>query len=148
MPPERRCDGTKADGSSCGAPPNLIDPETGCCPAHGPDGREKMREIARKGAEATKRRWRDGGLDADELPPLDGPRAAEHWLEVTGRAVATGRLGHREGRTIVSAVKEWLSAHDAGRVSQRLEALMDALAKWRETGDAEPVLRLVEGGKP
>lgn len=146
MPPDgrRRCKATRKDGSPCGAPPEFVDPETGLCSTHEPGGRERSREAARKGGRATARRLKRSGLEPEELPPLDSPRAAERWLEVTGRAVATGRLGHREGRTIVSAVKEWLGAHDAGRVSERLNALMDALSEWRETGDPAPVLELVE----
>jgi hypothetical protein len=105
-----------------------------------------MREMGRKGAAATARKLKGGGLDEDELPPLDGPRAAERWCEVVARAVATGRLGHNEGRTVARLVKEWRASYDAGRASDRLDRLMDALSEWERTGDPGPVLELVEGG--
>lgn len=144
MPPERTCGATRADGSPCGAPSSFVDPATGLCPAHAEDASERLREAARKGGEATARRLRREGLEEDELPALESPRAAERWLEAVGRAVATGRLGHNEGRTVVRAVREFLRAHEAGEVTERLDALMDALARWRETGSPEPVLELIE----
>lgn len=144
MPPDRTCRGEKRDGSPCRAPSNMVDPETGYCPAHDPGARERLREAARKGGEATAKKLQREGLQEEELPPLDSPQAAARWLEVVARAVATGRLGHHEGRTVVRAVREFLRAHDAGRLSERLDNLMDALAEWRRTGDKSAVLELVE----
>lgn len=146
MAPERSCRETTADGTPCGAPPNVVDPDTGFCPAHGPDGRERMAEMARKGGEAAARRRADRGMGPDDLPPLVDHEAAETWCDVVGRAVADGTLGHNQGRTILRAVKEWRQSRDAGAQSDRLDALMDALAEWRQTGDPEPVLELVDGG--
>jgi site-specific recombinase len=65
-------------------------------------------------------------------------------LEAVVRAVATGKLGHNEGKAVVRGIREWLRAHEAGAVTDRLDALLDALAEWRETGDPAPVLELVE----
>lgn len=143
MSPERTCRETTADGRPCRAPSNLVDPETDLCPAHAEDGRERLREAARKGGEATARRLKGKGLSEDEIPPLRRPHDAQRLLEVVIRAVATGRLGHNEGRTIVRGVREFLRAHEKGQVSERLDDLLDALAEWRKTGDPEPVLELV-----
>lgn len=143
---ELRCSATNAKGEPCGAPPSMIDPETGLCPAHQEGARERLRAAGRKGGEQLRKRLRGDGLTDEDLPRLDSPQAAERWLEAVGRAVATGRLGHNEGRTVVKAVREFLRAHEAGAVSERLESLLDALAEWRKTGDPEPVLELVDGG--
>lgn len=147
MPSELTCEYVKDNGEPCGAPASLVDPETRLCWTHSEEGREKIREAASKGGQATARRLKGKALDEEELPPLDSPQAAERWLEAVGRAVATGKLGHNEGRTVVKAVREFLRAHDAGQVSERLDRIMDALAEWRKTGDPAPVLELVKGGK-
>lgn len=130
-----RCKGRKADGTPCGAPPELVDPETGLCSSHEEGASDRLREAGRRGAEVTKRRYSGTGLADEDLPPLDGPRAAEAWCEVVARAVATGTLGHNEGRTVARLIKEWRESHDAGRVSDRLDRLMSALREWEKTGD-------------
>lgn len=139
--PRETCRGTRADGAPCRSP--VVGPD-GYCPAHAEDGRERMAEIGRKGAEATARRRAGGGLDPDELPPLESAEAAETWCDVIGRAVVTGRIGHNEGKAALRAVREWRESHEAGEVEERVDALMDALAEWRESGSPEPVLELIE----
>lgn len=136
------CKGTRDDGSECESP---IVGSDGYCPAHRPEGREKLREAARKGGQATARRFSGDGLEDADLPPLDSPQAAERWLEAVGRAVAVGKLGHNQGRTVVRAVREFLRAHDKGQVSETLSDLLDALATWKRTGDKGPVLEVIEG---
>jgi len=131
MAAERRCRSTKADGSPCRTPGALVDPETGLCPSHAEGAAERLSEFGRKGAEATARIFRGRGLDAEELPPLDSPQAAETWLEVIGRAVATNRLGHNEAKAAVSALREWLRAHEAGMMSDRVEKLKRQLDEMR-----------------
>lgn len=144
----RRCKGVKASGEPCGAPPKLVDPETGYCPSHGPDAADKLAEYGRKGGETTARRHHGKGELVDEdLPPLVDHEAAETWTDRIGRAAATGKLSSSAAQAALRAVREWREARDAGRVSDRLEALTDALAEWRETGDPEPVLELVDGGE-
>jgi len=98
-----------------------------------------MAELGRKGAEATARRFRGTGIDPEaDLPPLDGPRACERWLEVIGRAVAEGSLSHNAGRTLAGIVREWLRANEAGEYHDRVEALEEKIAALR-TGDLEVV---------
>lgn len=118
--------------------------EDGWCPSHRPGNRERLREAARKGGLALARKHRGRGLDEDELPELHTPQDAARFLEAVVRAVATGKLGHNEGKAVVRGIREWLRAHEAGAVTDRLDALLDALAEWRETGDPAPVLELVE----
>jgi hypothetical protein len=115
-----------------------VSPETGFCPAHAPGGRERLLKAARKGGEATARKLARQGLGDEELPPLGSPQAAELWLEVVGRAVASGRLGHHEGRTITGAVREWLKARDVGEHADRLEELEAKLRAFRR-GELEVV---------
>ena len=124
------CSHVGSDGTRCGAPEQFVDRETGFCRAHGPGSTERMASLGRKGAEAMAKRLR-GGLAAAEFGTLTTPKDAERWLEVVGRAVATGRLGHAEGRTVVSGVREWLRAHEAGHVAERLEELAGRLEQLR-----------------
>ncbi len=128
---EARCPATTKAGEPCGAPSSMLEPSTGLCPAHREGGTERLRLAGQKGAAASIAKWRGrGGLAPDELPPLDGPEAAEQWLEAIGRAVATGRLGHNEAKAATGAIREWLRAHEAGAVSGRVEKLgqqLDAL---------------------
>lgn len=144
MPPDHNCKGTRDDGTPCGAPSNLVDPETGRCPAHQEGARERLREAARKGGEATARRLQGKALDPEELPPLESAGAAEAWCDVVGRAAVTGRIGHNEAKAALRAVREWRESRKSGEVSERLERLLDALEEWRKTGKEEPVLELVE----
>lgn len=146
MPSERNCRHVKDDGTGCNAPAAFVDPETSLCWTHSEEGREKVREAARKGGETTARRMRGKALQEGELPPLTNAGAAETWCDIVGRAVVTGRLSHNQAQAALRAVREWRESHDKGKVSDRLEALTDALAAWRETGDPEPVLELVDGG--
>lgn len=141
--PRETCNATRDDGEPCTSP---IVGEDGRCPAHREGARERLREAGRKGAKATARRFSGGGLEDADLPPLVDADAAEVWCDVVGRAAVTGRIGHNEAKAALKAVREWRESHEAGKVSDRLDALTDALARWRETGDPEPVLAVVEGG--
>lgn len=143
---EPRCKGVRADGSPCQAPPSFVQ-DNGWCPSHDPDNREKLQEAARKGGEATARRLQEAGLDPEELPPLVDADAAETWCDKVGRAAVTGRIGHNEANAALRAVREWRESHESGAVSDRLNALTDALAEWRRTGSPEAVLEVVDGGE-
>lgn len=147
MPSELSCEYVKDNGEPCGAPASLVDPETRRCWTHSEEGREKAREAASKGGKATARRLKGKALDEDELPPLVDADAAETWCDVVGRAVVTGRIGHNQGKAALRAVREWRESHEAGKVSEKLDSLTDALAEWKRTGDPEPVLELVKGGR-
>lgn len=137
------CKGRTVSGSPCRVPESLVDAGTGLCPAHAPGGTERLSAIGRKGAEATAKKLRGTGLDPSDLPTLDGPQTAALWLDKVGRAVATGRLGHREATAIVRVVEAFLRAHEAGSVSTEIERLASALAEWKETGDATAMLEVV-----
>ena len=126
-----RCSGTNARGEPCKAPANLVDAETGCCPAHAPGGRERLREAARRGAQATARRLQGDGLAAEDLPPLRAPQDAEVWLERIGRAVATGELAHRDADAATRAVRAWLQAHEQGAVRKHMEQLAEQVAELK-----------------
>ena len=126
-----QCKAIKPDGERCRAPEHLVDPSTGLCLSHAPGASERLAEAGRKGAEATRRRFQRTGLDPEELPLLDSPESAELWLENIGRAVSTGRLGHNEAKAAVSAIREWLRAHEASAVSERVEKLKRQLDELR-----------------
>jgi hypothetical protein len=53
-------------------------------------------------------------------------------LEVVGRAVATGRLYHKQDRAIATTIREWLKAHEAGTVTERVEELQEQVAALRQ----------------
>ena len=127
-----RCKAIKPDGERCRTPEHLVDPSTGLCLSHAPGASERLAEAGRKGAEATRRRFKRTGLEPDELPPLNSPETAELWLENIGRAVSTGRIGHHEASAAVRAIREWLRAHDAGKVTARVSDLQKQLEQLRK----------------
>ncbi len=57
------------------------------------------------------------------MGPLRTPEDAKRWLRIIGRAVAEGRLRSRDGDATTRAVREWLRAHEAGVVTDRLVAV-------------------------
>ena len=67
----RHCKAKNAHGAPCGAPESLVDAATGFCPSHGPGASQRMVEIGRKGAEATKRKYAGGGLPSKHLGSLE-----------------------------------------------------------------------------
>ena len=99
-----------------------------------------MKRLATKGALAS----RKSGLDPDDLPTLDGPQTAALWLDRVGRAVATGKLDHREGTAVVRAVEAFLRAHDAGKVTDDLARMREALKAWTKTGDTGAILEVLK----
>lgn len=121
-----RCKYVKEDGTRCGSPESFVDPDTGYCHAHGPEGSERMAERGRRGAES---RWHEKpeGLDPEELPPLERHADAKAWLEAIGRAVATGRLADRPAQAAIRAVSEWVSTHGEELVAEDVEALRGRL---------------------
>lgn len=136
MTQELKCSATNADGTPCRSPSSFVDPETGLCPSHSENASERLSEYGRKGAEATAKKLQRDGLEDHELPPLDSPQAAERWIEVVGRAVATGRMSHREGKALARLVREWLRTHEAGAVADRVDDLQEKVAKLKR-GDLE-----------
>ncbi len=130
----RRCRGTTKAGKPCQAIRCMVNPVTGYCPAHGPGAFERLSEAGKKGAEATRAKWRGKGLREEELPELRTPEDAEAWLEALARAVSTGRLGHHEARAATGALREWLRAHEAGAVSERVGQLKKQLDELRGAG--------------
>lgn len=134
MVQEPRCQAKKADGTPCLAPSSLVDPVSGFCASHDPAKRDRILAAARRGGEANRRKLQAPGLGPDELPPLESPQAAERWLEILGKAVATGRLGHHEATAIVRAVREFLRAHEAGSMADKVEELQAKVRKLKRGG--------------
>ncbi len=127
-----RCREKNARGEPCRAPASLVDPVSGFCPAHGPGAKERLSEQGKVGTQVTKQVRRKGkGLRPGELGPLRTPEDAKRWLRIIGRAVAEGRLRSRDGDATTRAVREWLRAHEAGVVTDRVEELKAEMAKLK-----------------
>ncbi len=91
-----------------------MDEETGLCPAHEPGARERLSALGRLGAEVTRRKWERGrGIEPDELPDLVTHKDAIDWIQTVGRAVASGRITHNQGSTMVRVIEAWLKATDS-----------------------------------
>ena len=138
MSRERQCSGSKADGSPCGAVPQLVNAD-GLCPAHRPGGRREMSERGRKGGRANKRA---AGLDPSELPPLTSHADAQSWLETIGREVASGRLPERQAQAAIRAVAEWVRAEGeraAVEVLDELRAEIDELKSSLASGSIRAI---------
>lgn len=112
-----RCRATNAAGDPCKAPYTLVGGD-GYCAMHRPGEAQENRRRRRQGGRKSK-----GALLLDDLPALQTPQDAERWLEVVGRAVATGVLPASKGQVAASCVRAWLSAHEQGKVSDQVEDL-------------------------
>ncbi len=126
-----RCKATRTDGKACRAPERMLDAR-GLCPAHRPGARERLSEAGRKGAEATARKLRRAhGLEPGELPELRTPHDAQKALNIVAHAAAEGRLPQRQADATTRALREWLRAHEAGVVTDRVEELRAEIAKLK-----------------
>lgn len=136
----RQCTAMREDGARCEITFGLCE-ECGECFHHCDHRAEERTEARRRGGKATARKLQAPGLDADELPPLTDHASAKAWLEVVGRAVATGRLSNRDGNVVVRAVSEWVKAHgeeltaevveDLKRRVEELQEELDGREPWR-----------------
>lgn len=141
---ELQCKGENADGTPCGAPPTMVDPDSGYCPAHDPDRADERRERAKAGGQATARKHRDG-FSADELPPLESPADAERWMEILSRAMVAGRISRSKVDVARKGLKVWLSAHESGKLEAKFDRLVDGLESYRESGDPRDLMEVVDG---
>ena len=82
-----------------------------------------MKELSRQAVAARRRMAKGKGLYADDLPPLTNPQAAERWAEAVGRAVASGRLTHAQGRAVAALLREWRASYEAGEVEDQYREL-------------------------
>lgn len=121
---ERRCAGVNTEGLPCQSP---IVGEDGYCSAHRPGGEERMKRLAAKGAAASRR----GGLDPDELGELHTHTDAQRWLEVIGRAVASGRLGDRAAQAAIRAVAEWVKAEGERATAEIVDELKTEIERLK-----------------
>lgn len=89
---------------------------------------EYFAAIGRKGGKNSRRRTTDAGLlDPDELPPLDSFEAAETWLDLVGRAVATGRLTDRRAQAVIRAVSEFKDLRGERLAKEKVQELEDRI---------------------
>lgn len=132
------CQGTKENGEPC---PSPFVNENGYCDAHDPDTPEdEMAERGRRGAEVSNaRRRHQDQLLPDELPELRSHDDAKIWLEVLGRAVATGRIERDEADPAIRAVREWVQAHEGGLVGEKLEVLQEKVEELEAKRAASPL---------
>ena len=86
-----------------------------------------MARRGRKGAEATAKKLRGGGLDPGELPRLGSHEDAKLWLEVIGAAVVTKRLDARDAQAGIRAVEAWLKAEGERATAEVLDKLREEI---------------------
>ena len=72
-----------------------------------------MRRRAKLGGAATKEAWNRKGVTEKELGPLKTTAHAQHWLEVIGAGVVSGRLDKGDASAGVRAVEVWIRAQDS-----------------------------------
>lgn len=135
MSANRTCEGMNASGDPCGAPPELVDPETGYCPAHAPEGSERMKQIAARGGKAAAAQGRDS-LHPDDLAELETFEDAKRRLDLISRSVLTGQIREKTANAAIRAVREWVRAEGERAAAEDLEALRDELERVKEEMDA------------
>jgi hypothetical protein len=121
-----RCRATNAKGRPCRSPHTLVGAD-GFCAMHLPGDEQENRRRRRQGGRKSK-----GALLLDDLPALQSPQDAERWLEVVGRAVATGVLPASKGQVAASCVRAWLSAHEQGKITDQVADLSAKVAEIRK----------------
>lgn len=134
MTDKRSCSGSNASGEPCGAPPELVDAETGYCPAHAPEGSDRMREIASRGGKAAAAQGRDS-LHPDDLGELESFEDAKARLDLISRAVLTGQIGTKVANAAIRSVREWVRAEGERAAAEDLEALREELERVKEEMD-------------
>ena len=70
-------------------------------------------------------------MEPAELPELRTPHDAQRALDIVAHAAAEGRLPQRQADATTRAIREWLRAHEAGVVSDRLEDLKATVAELK-----------------
>lgn len=86
-----------------------------------------MRERASKGGKVSAAKRKKQGILPEELPELSSHDAAEVWLDVVGRAVATGRVDNRDAQACIRAVDTFLKARAEKEQSQRIGELRERM---------------------
>jgi len=135
---ERKCAGTKADGSRCNVDQDLLiedeeQPGIYFCYSHHP-GLEDERRASRSrgGLRMAAKVQRHRFLDADELGRLESPADALRIAAAVTFAVATGRLSSSAGSVVLRALQEWRQAHEAVDVLEevrRMKAMVEELRR-------------------
>lgn len=133
------CNGTNTSGEPSGAPPELVDSETGYCPAHSAEGRDRMKEIASRGGKAAAAKA-SGGLHPDDLTELASFEDAKARLDLISRAVLSGRIESKVAQAAIRAVSEWVATEGERAANEDLEALAEELERLKEEldGSREP----------
>lgn len=128
MDQKPRCSGTKADGEPCGAPPELVDPSTGFCPAHDPDtGSEEMAERGRKGGQHSPYEER-----LERLPEIEGPSDVQEILNRAIRATAQGNISEKRANSISRLCRTWVTVHETVLGTEKVEEIEEKIDDLRE----------------
>ncbi len=98
-----------------------------------------MAERGRRGGLATKRRFSSPGLEPNELPELKTHADAQLWLEIIGRAVATGRLSDRQAQAAIRAVAEWVRAEGERATAEVVNDLKADIARMKAELSGGPI---------
>ena len=71
-------------------------------------------------------------MEPGELPELRTPHDAQRALDIVAHAAAEGRLPKRQADATTRAVREWLRAHEAGVVTDRVEELREQVSELKQ----------------
>lgn len=131
---ERRCEGTKSDGEPCGAPPELVDPKSGFCPAHDPESGSQ--EMAARGAKGGSHSPYEETLD--KLPDITCAADLREILNRTIRATAQGNCSTKRANSIARLSRSWIKVNSAvvgenkiEKIEQKMETLRERIRESR-----------------
>lgn len=102
----------------------------------GPEARRLyLKQIASKGAQASKAKRGQHALRVDDLPPVIDHASAKAWLQALVRGVASGRMSRSLAAETRKIIKFWLQAHRQEVTDKQFAELSDQIAALRERAE-------------
>lgn len=116
----------------CEAPSQLVDPETGWCQAHGPDGSKTMAERGYEGGKKPK---------YPNLSDIPEPQSFADIRKILGKAVtavATGEMKPKVANAISRLARAWKDSREGELTEDQLAELRDRVQELQERDLEEP----------
>lgn len=128
-----KCGGTNSKGQPCGAPSDFVDEATGFCPAHDPERKEHMQQVASRGGKAVAQKHKRPPLEDRDPPPApESIQDAKEFLSWTARNLALGVISDKEARALGYVLRSFVDSVERADVQEELEELREKLAALRE----------------